>query len=111
MDKKEKDLTLAGFMGAIFIVIGFIGMITIVTSFDFESYNELNDFGFLLDEEEMQLELMKEGLRSTWTLGIGLLIIHQAIGAVLITLRKILRVLEDIRDKGNSNSLQQNKTS
>lgn len=101
MDKKEKDFTLAGFMGAIFIVIGFIGMVIIISSFDFETYNELNDSVYLDTEEEVQLQLLKDDLLSNWIIGIGTLVINLAIGVVLITLGKILRTLEDIRDKNN----------
>ncbi|API94000.1 MULTISPECIES: hypothetical protein [unclassified Virgibacillus] len=94
---KTKDLTFAEFMGLIFIIIGVIGFITIITSFDHLEYSELKDSAYLLDEEEVQLEMMKDDLMSTWVVGIGTLLINVAIGVVLMTMGKIVRLLQEIR--------------
>ena len=98
---KERDLTLAGFMGAVFIIIGIIGMFIIVSSFDRAAYNELKNETYLLEEEEIQLQIMEEERTSIWVVGIGALIINVAIGTVLLTMGKIVRLLEDIRNQRN----------
>lgn len=96
---KEKDLTLAHFMGFIFIIIGVIATIIIVSSFDFATYGELKDETYLLAEEELELQMLQSEHTMTWALGLGALIINLAVGTVLISLGKIVRILEDIRDK------------
>lgn len=93
---KERDFTFAGFMGAIFIVIGVIGLFAIVTSFDYETYNEIKDYSATYADE---IVIMESELQSVWILGIASLIINVAIGTVLLTLGKIVRLLEDIRDQ------------
>ncbi|AUJ23128.1 hypothetical protein [Virgibacillus dokdonensis] len=95
--ERKKIYTFADFMGGVFVIIGIIGFITIVASFDYEGYNDLEDSIYLLDEEEVQLEMMKDDLMSTWVVGIGTLLINVAIGVVLMTMGKIVRLLQEIR--------------
>ncbi|MFU0790193.1 hypothetical protein [Virgibacillus proomii] len=94
---KQKDLTFTGFMGIIFIIIGIIGFIVILTSFDYQTYNELKTDSYLLEDEEIQFQMLEEGLMSTWVVAIGILLINVAIGSVLMALGKIIRLLEDIK--------------
>lgn len=94
---KKKDLTFAEFMGIVFIIIGVIGSISIVASFDYGTYNEIKQYEATYADE---IQFMKDNLFSTWVVGIGSLIGCVAIGTLFITLGKILGVLNDIKDSG-----------
>ncbi|NIK11181.1 hypothetical protein [Alkalibacillus almallahensis] len=76
-------------------------MIVIVASFDYGTYNELNSESsyWLTEEDKQQLNVLKNELMTTWVLGIGTLVVNLAIGSVLITLDRISKLLENIRDQ------------
>ncbi len=99
--KVQPKMTFAIIMGGIFILIGVIGMIVIVASFDYGTYNELNSESsyWLTEEDKQQLNVLKNELMTTWVLGIGTLVVNLAIGSVLITLDRISKLLENIRDQ------------
>ncbi|MCC2250509.1 hypothetical protein JUJ52_11105 [Virgibacillus sp. AGTR] len=103
--EKQKDLKLAQFMGILFIIIGVIGFIIIMASFDYAEYGELKNDSYLLEDDEIRLQVMKDDLTSTWVAGIATLIINVAIGTVLITLGKIVSLLEDIKKIKQSESV------
>lgn len=87
----------AQIIGKIFIVLGAIGFIVILFSFDWGYYNSIKDSPNVYSNE---VAFMKGQLLTTWTYAIVLLIGSSAVGVVLMTLGKILGHLEIItKDK------------
>ncbi|MGY0692974.1 hypothetical protein ACW2QC_09325 [Virgibacillus sp. FSP13] len=90
----QKDWKLSEFMGVLFIVIGIIGFVVIIASFDYDAYKEVTDYPSLYEDYEVQT--IKDEHFNNWVIGIGTLIVNLAIGTVLITLGKIHSLLEVI---------------
>lgn len=85
-------------LGVIFIILGLIGFLVIVTSFDYELYNDIKDRITFIDEAN----IMKAQLVNTWITGSGFLLANLAIGAFFIALDRIAltlrEILEEIRE-------------
>lgn len=88
-------MRLTKFMGICFIVLGVIGCIAIVASFDYSYYNDIKHLTLTYAEE---IEFMKEELTLTWAVGLIVLITNVAFGTLLITLDSILGELIRIRN-------------
>lgn len=83
--------TFIGKLGIVFIILGVIGAIGIIFSFDWEAWNDAKDFPLIHSEE---LTLLKPQLMTTWIYAGVALLGNLAIGSVLMALDKIINILE-----------------
>jgi len=83
--------TFVGKVGIGFIVLGIIGAIGWVVSFDWSGWGDIKD---LAEVYEMETAVMKEQLTTTITMALATLIGCVAVGAVMIALERIIVALE-----------------
>lgn len=87
---------LAQVMGVIFIIAGVVLFIITLSSFDWDTYNGIKDLTFTYEEE---IALMEQELGFTIMTAIVLLFGNAVAGVLLITLGKMLGLLEVIAIK------------
>lgn len=87
---KKFNQTFAGIMGFIFILLGVVGAVLVVLSFDWQGYDFIKKF---TATSSLEIEAMKAELMSTWLIAGATLIVNLAIGSVLLALDKIIRIL------------------
>lgn len=104
MKKKARELvnvrnSLANIMGVVFIAIGVLGFFIIIGTFDFTEYNSIKDLELTYSDE---IAIMKSELFTRWIIGLGNLVFNLAIGAILLTLDKIAKLLTEIKGQRTS---------
>lgn len=96
----NQGTTFVKIMGIIFIVIGIIGSIAIMFTFDWDTYNVIKDRALFQDETA----LMRADLINTWTMAGLALIGNLAIGSVLLALDQIIQLLKRLSKQGVTKS-------
>lgn len=108
------DLKVSELMGYLFILIGIVGFIAIVATYDYEPYKELSDddtgYSSIYDDDDvsaMQEEMEEQAIRQShfnnWVIAFATLLVNSAIGIVLITLGRMHGLMEVIaNNKDNS---------
>src|SRR5690625_3563998 len=94
----EKN-SFAKIMGVVFIAIGVLGFFIIIGTFDFTEYNSIKDLEATYSEE---LVIMKSELFTRWIIGLGNLVFNLAVGAILLTLDKIAKLLTELKEQRTS---------
>ena len=92
----ETRNNLSHVFGVIFIVIGVVAFFIILLSFDWDYYNSIKGYSYTYSDE---IEIMKQQLADTWISAIILLVANVSVGIVLMTLGKMLGLLEAIAIK------------
>lgn len=87
---------LAHVFGVIFIVIGVVAFFIILLSFDWDYYNSIKSYRYTYSDE---IEILQQQLTDTWISSIVILIVNVSVGIVLMTLGKMLGLLEVIAIK------------
>ncbi len=97
----KERITFISVLGILIIVIGAIGFVATVAGFDYAEYSEMKEYADLYDEE---LEVMKGDLQATWIMGVFSLVGSVIAGVLLMTLGKIVNLLEGIKENTRKES-------
>lgn len=79
-------------LGAFLIIVGALGAVGIIFSFDWETWNRAKEYESLYADD---IIMLKPLLTNTWVTAITTFLGSLAVGSVLMALGKIVDVLED----------------
>lgn len=86
-------------LAIIIIILGVLGSLAIVVSFDREAYDYAKENKIIYEEE---YEVLKAELSATWVYASGILIGSLASGMVILALERIMITLEVIKNGGDT---------
>jgi|SRR5690625_6042270 len=88
--KKKVDIEFMDIVGKIFLVVGILGALIIVASFDWDSYNRYKGLSLTHD---LEASLAKADLQAMWIAAGAVLFFNVAVGTIILSLERIAQIL------------------